>query len=123
MWSCLCGTMGGGVVNHIGSRPLPEMYAPDLEIECQCARCGSSVHYEDCSECCGEGVTHHDCGEDCCACLHPENNVPCEICNSTGVNHFCLSSAEWCQANPIPGREGFRRGEIEWFTIRTEANL
>lgn len=29
----------------------------------------------------------------------------------------CLSSAAWCEANPIEGREHVHRGEIEWFTF------
>lgn len=40
--------------------------------------------WTDCWNCGGEGVTHHDCGEDTCACLNPEPNVTCEVCNGKG---------------------------------------
>lgn len=43
------------------------------------ARCGN----------CEEGCTGHDCGEDCCACLYPENNVPCDICEGEGGFFLC----------------------------------
>jgi hypothetical protein len=29
----------------------------------------------------------------------------------------CLSDAAWCEANPLPGRAGVKRGEVETFTI------
>ena len=38
----------------------------------------------DCWNCGGEGYTHHDCGEDTCACLVPELNVECEVCEGEG---------------------------------------
>jgi hypothetical protein len=28
-----------------------------------------------------------------------------------------MSSPEWCEANPLPGREKVKRGELEWYTI------
>lgn len=37
-----------------------------------------------CWQCGGEGTNGHDCGEDCCACLDPEENVRCDICNGRG---------------------------------------
>ncbi len=100
----------------IGEQPTDEMYRSGEEIDCQCARCGSSVHSEHC-EYCEDGYDGHDCGEDCCCCLNPEENVLCQFCLGAGVFHFCLSSAEWCQANPMPGREDVERGAIEWFTV------
>ncbi len=69
----------------IADSPTPEMYESGMEIDCQCARCGSSVD------------TDH--------------------CDGKGVWHRCMSSSEWCEANPIPGREDIKRGKIEWFTI------
>ena len=73
--------------------------------DAQCARCGSSVHYVRCWDCGDEGVTHHDCGEDTCCCLHPEDNVVCETCGGDGGSLHCISGPEWCEANPLPGRE------------------
>jgi hypothetical protein len=100
----------------IAEYPPAEMYAPDLEIDCQCARCGSSASSEECLDCGGDGVDGHDCGDDCCCCLHPEDNMECQYCRGQGVYHVCLSSSEFCQANPLPGRENVERGAIEWFT-------
>lgn len=40
--------------------------------------------WEDCWNCGGSGYTHHDCGEDTCACLDPEDNVPCDVCGGKG---------------------------------------
>jgi len=83
------------------------------EWEGQCARCGSSVDYQHCDSC-EEGFDGHDCGEDCCACLYPEENVRCQICEGRGGWWQCLSSGEWCKANPLPGRQDMERGKIEW---------
>lgn len=53
----------------------------------QCARCGSSVGYDE--------VSTIDLGD---------------------IRwRFCLSGAEWCEANPLEGRESVRRGEFEWY--------
>ncbi len=38
----------------------------------------------DCWNCGGEGYSDHDCGEDTCCCLHPEDNVVCDICHGNG---------------------------------------
>lgn len=103
-------------MNVIAPHPTPEMYRTGLEIDCQCARCGSSVDHQDCEEC-EDGFDGHDCGEDTCCCLRPEDNVTCQYCDGTGVWHRCLSSPEWCQANPLPGRENVERGAIEWYTV------
>jgi len=95
------------------------MYAKDLEIDNQCARCGSSCDHQDCWNC-EDGLSGHDCGEDCCCCLYPEDNVVCDVCRGRGGWWNCLSSEAWCQANPLPGRENVQRGEIEWFTIERQ---
>jgi len=88
------------------------------EWDCQCARCGSSACYEECESCGGECFDGHDCGDDCCCCACPEDNVECQYCGGEGGFHVCLSSSEWCEANPLPGREAISRGKIEWFAIR-----
>lgn len=83
--------------------------------DCQCARCGSDLDHETCDVCGGDGVDGHECGEDCCCCLDPEENVVCDACGGRGSFPRCLSSAKWCEANPLPGREAVKRGQVEWF--------
>jgi len=87
----------------------------------QCARCGSSLSFEECANCGGEGVTGHDCGEDCCCCLDPEDNVVCDCCGGEGDFPECASQPSgWCLDHPMPGREAVHVGTPEWFTV--EAN-
>lgn len=100
----------------IAEHPPAEMYQSVLEIDVQCARCGSSCDYEPCDNC-EDGYDGHDCGEDVCCCLYPEENVLCDICDGHGGWNRCLSSREWCEANPLPGREQIERGQLEWFTL------
>jgi hypothetical protein len=86
------------------------------EYDCQCARCGSSMHYERCDQC-EDGFDGHDCGEDCCVCLYPEDNMTCDICDGRGGWYRCFASPEWCAANPLPGREKMERSTPEWFVV------
>lgn len=102
----------------IADRPPPEMYATCEDIDLCCARCGSDCDYTRCD--CNDGYDGHDCGEDCCPCLEPEENVICETCNGAGGWNTCMSSPEWCKANPLPRRENVERGAIEWFTTSGE---
>lgn len=83
----------------------------------QCGRCGSSVMRVDCESCGGEGLDGHDCGEDSCCCAWPVENVVCDICGGYGGWFRCMSSPEFCEANPLPGRKTVERGELEWFTF------
>jgi len=92
--------------------------------DCHCARCGSSLMFDDCDYCGGSGFTGHDCGEDCCACADPEDNVECQICGGHGTISHCLSAPEWCEAHPLSGREEIESGMPEWFaTSNTTAHL
>jgi hypothetical protein len=72
------------------------------EWDCQCARCGSSCSRVDCWECFGE--CDPECGQ-------------CSECRGRGGWWACLSSLEWCRANPIKRRENVAHGEIEWFVV------
>lgn len=98
---------------HIGPTPPND----GREWDAQCARCGSSADYDPCEWCAGEGYDGHDCGEDCCMCRYPDENVPCQVCDGRGGFTHCLSSADWCEANPLPGKERTKRGELEWYTF------
>ena len=77
----------------------------------RCARCGSSVEFVDCWNC-EDGYSYHDCGEDCCACLYPMPNVRCDICRGAGSFGHCVSPQDWCEANPMRGREHVRSTAI-----------
>lgn len=92
------------------------------QTEYQCGRCGSSLDFEECPNC-DDGYVGHDCGEDCCCCADPEDNVVCDICRGIGAFPRCISSKEWCEANPLPGREKTPRSTPEAFTVprRTRA--
>lgn len=92
-------------MTHIGPHPTPEMYQSGDEIDCQCARCGSSCDWMECD--CDDGYLN-DAG------------TMCQVCGGYGGRQFCMSSAAWCEDNPLPGREDVRRGEIEWFTVRRQ---
>ena len=67
--------------------------------ECMCARCGSSCADKRCEECGGLGYID-DADDDFGA-----QTYACETCGGVGGWRFCLSSREWCEANPMPGRE------------------
>lgn len=55
-----------------------------------CQRCGCcELVSEECEQC-NEGLDGHDCGEDCCCCLDPEDNIPCQFCRGRGYFEVCL---------------------------------
>lgn len=99
----------------IADHPPPEMYASGLEIDCQCARCGASCGWVDCWNDCEDGYLNRH--EEDPLWYEDEYDCPCDICSARGGWQVCLSSAEWCEANPLPGREAIPRGKIEWFTV------
>lgn len=107
-------TTDGPIVNGIEQFTIHREGWPD-ETDFQCARCGSSVEWLDCSNC-DDGYSHHDCGEDSCCCLYPDNNVRCDWCRGVGGSWHCVSPPEYCQAHPIKGRE-----HIESTALRPEA--
>ena len=102
------------ILNVIGPNPPND----GNEWDCQCARCGSSMFFEECPNCGGEGLSSHDCGEDCCVCEFPENNVKCDWCDGLGGHWDCVSGRKWCENNPMEDRENIESGTPEWFIIR-----
>jgi hypothetical protein len=81
-----------------------EWFPTDRGEEPQCARCGSSVEWLDCTAC-DEGYSHHDCGEDSCCCSDPYDNVICGQCGGEGGSWHCISGVRWCEDHPMSGRE------------------
>jgi hypothetical protein len=105
-------------MTHIGPHPLPEMYAPNLDIEASCARCGSSCDWDECGYCHGDGFIDDD-DED------PDESdlvffSQCPSCNAHGGWQTCLASPQFCKTHPLAGREAIQRGEVEWFTVQRE---
>lgn len=90
------------------------------EWDCQCGRCGSSCDYQECWNC-DDGGCGSDCCDDLChggECIHGDSGqIRCDICQGHGGWWVCLSDREWCNANPIEGRENIKRGQIEWFKV------
>ena len=47
----------------------------------------------------------------------------CARCGSSVYQHdedfygVCMSSPDWCNSHPLPGRKRIKRGQIEWFTF------
>jgi hypothetical protein len=77
----------------------------------QCARCGSSTYFVSCGQCGGEGETEDEDWQ------FEGEFYTCDICEGEGGWLRCISSAEWCEAHPMPGREsqpvmGIKKGEV-----------
>ena len=102
-------------MNLIADRPSPEMYALGLEIDCQCARCGSSCFWVDCDNGCEDGYLN--LYEQDPLWYEDEYDTPCHVCHARGGWNVCGSGDKWCEANPLPGRENIKSGQIEWFTF------
>ena len=81
------------------------------EHEC-CARCGSSAGWVDCWACV-QGQVEMDDDDGMCSW------ETCHECGGRGGWECCLSSAEWCDANPLPGREAVERGAVEAYPVPT----
>lgn len=88
------------------------------EWDCQCARCGSSIEWEQCGACGGEGITAPgELYEQDPLWYDQDDYEPCHQCNGDASWGICLSSPEWCNSHPIPGREAVERGTIEWYPL------
>ena len=81
----------------------------------QCARCGSSVIFEDCERCGCEGFVDDELEFDYE--VMDYDIKPCPDCRGRCGYWRCLSTPEWCQAHPLQGREDVARGTIEFFQV------
>lgn len=86
------------------------------EWECQCARCGSSMHFLECDNCSGEGWIEDDDWQ-----ADEDDGWSCDWCQGEGGHWACLASKDWCEANPRDGRSDIPRGTTEWFTFQVAA--
>lgn len=94
------GTIRGGI----------EFYPTDEDDGAQCARCGSSVTWVVCYNCGGDDERlGSDCIDDLChggECMHGDSGfIRCDVCRGEGGWYRCLSGREWCEANPMEGRD------------------
>lgn len=80
--------------------------------EVSCPRCGSSAGYERCDDC-EDGVRDRYEEEPNWYEFAPDSErfATCGMCNGKGGWYRCLSSYDWCQSHPLPGRENVRRAE------------
>lgn len=86
--------------------------------ECQCARCGSSLYWDLCEVCMGDGITDHgQLYEEDPLWYDQDDYEPCHQCGGEASWPICLSSPEWCNANPLKGREAIKRNTPEWFVV------
>ncbi len=90
------------------------------QYDCQCARCGSSVDFEPCGACGGDGQTQPgELYEEDPLWYDMDSTAPCHQCGGQGSFGGCMSSPEYCESHPLPGREAIKRDSIEWFEVRT----
>lgn len=88
------------------------------EWDCPCARCGSSIDWEQCGACGGEGITAPgELYEQDPLWYDEDDYENCHTCGGEGSWGICISISEWCEAHPLPGREAVKRGIIEWFPV------
>jgi hypothetical protein len=64
----------------------------------ECPKCHGDADIYECWNCGGEGYSEHDCLDDTCCCLHPYNNVRCDICRGKGSYSVCLGECR--KSNP-----------------------
>lgn len=79
-------------------------YYDDIE---QCGRCGSTAVADPCEFCPATG-------------WYDRPDPDCPACDGTGFVWRCLSSEEYCQSNPLPGREDWERHVVEFISIPSE---
>jgi len=68
-----------------------------------CARCGCACGWHKCDHCGGTGCCDDEFSD-------VDETLDCDVCWGRGGWWECVSSEDWCQSNPLPGREDCLRG-------------
>lgn len=82
-----------------------------IQVDYQCRRCGSSLDWEQCATCEATGDL------DWVTALGRRN---CPTCRGSGRMPTCLSTREYCDTHPLPGRDHIDRHTPEKFTIQED---
>lgn len=99
----------------IAEHPPSVAIGTDESWDVCCARCGGSTEWDNCDRCDDGYIDEHD---DDPINFSPGEFVTCHVCHGHGGWNYCGNSPEWCEANPLPGRENVTRGRLEWFTVK-----
>lgn len=67
---------------------MTDMHRADRYANKTCEEHRTTLMWASCGNC-FEGYLGHDCGEDTCCCLHPWDNVVCDICEGHGGFFLC----------------------------------
>lgn len=104
-----------------GSAFLRKPHRDGREWDCQCARCGSSLDWIQCSWCGGDGTTASgELYEEDPMWYDPDDVLPCHQCGGEASWPVCLSGDEWCNAHPMAGREYVESGTAEWWAMPSD---
>ena len=107
--------LGGDSLHSVVGASHPQ---DGREWDCQCARCGSSLEWHECSACGGEGITGPgELYEQDPLWYDQDDYETCHQCGGEASFPSCLSSEEWCKNHPIKGRENIDSGTPEWFVV------
>lgn len=79
---------------------------------------------ESCGACGGEGITGPgELYEEDPLWYDEDDYKPCHQCGGEGSWMLCISTPEWCEDNPIAGRESIPRHTPEWFVVERSPKL
>lgn len=107
--------LGGDSLHSVVGASHPQ---DGREWDCQCARCGSSLEWHECSACGGEGITGPgELYEQDPLWYDMDDYETCHQCGGEASFQSCLSSEEWCKTHPLKGRENIESGTPEWFVV------
>lgn len=71
-----------------------------------------------CGSCAGDGYTEPgELYEQDPLWYGPDDIERCHECAGAGGTLLCASTPEWCEANPLPGRNKMFRHTPEWYPV------